>query len=138
MRVGQRDLKERAIVGERCPQLVRGVGDEVALGVERGLQPGQQVIDGVGQVLQLVDRAGQGQPLVQGKRVTGFTNGEEEAVHLTKVVPFLVEDELKRLGGLYEKIENWKPFVVSDERLVTGQNPASSKPGAEALLRLLA
>jgi putative intracellular protease/amidase len=79
-----------------------------------------------------------GQPLVQGKRVTGFTNGEEEAVHLTEVVPFLVEDELKRLGGLYEKGENWKAFVVSDERLVTGQNPASSKPGAEALLRLLA
>ena len=80
----------------------------------------------------------QGQPLVQGKRVTGFTNGEEEAVHLTKVVPFLVEDELKRLGGLYEKVENWKPFVVSDGKLVTGQNPASSRPGAEALLNLLA
>jgi putative intracellular protease/amidase len=74
---------------------------------------------------------------VQGKRVTGFTNEEEEAVHLTKVVPFLVEDELKRLGGLYEKVENWKAFVVSDGRLVTGQNPASSKPGAEALLKLL-
>jgi putative intracellular protease/amidase len=80
----------------------------------------------------------QGQPLVQGKRVTGFTNGEEEAVHLTKVVPFLVEDELKRLGGLYEKVENWKAFVVSDGKLVTGQNPASSKPAAEALLKLLA
>ena len=79
-----------------------------------------------------------GQPLVKGKRVTGFTNDEEEAVHLTKVVPFLVEDELKRLGGLYEKVENWKAFVVSDGRLVTGQNPASSKPAAEALLRLLA
>ena len=69
--------------------------------------------------------------------MTGFTNGEEEAVHLTKVVPFLVEDELKRLGGLYEKVENWIPFVVSDGKLVTGQNPASSKPAAEALLRLL-
>jgi putative intracellular protease/amidase len=80
----------------------------------------------------------QGRPLVQGKRVTGFTNGEEEAVHLTKVVPFLVEDELKRLGGRYEKVENWKAFVVSDGTLVTGQNPASSKPAAEALLRLLA
>ncbi len=79
----------------------------------------------------------QGQPLVKGKRVTGFTNGEEEAVHLTKVVPFLVEDELKRLGGLYEKVANWVPFVVTDGRLVTGQNPASSKPGAEALLNLL-
>jgi putative intracellular protease/amidase/catechol 2,3-dioxygenase-like lactoylglutathione lyase family enzyme len=79
----------------------------------------------------------QGQPLVKDKRVTGFTNGEEEAVHLTKVVPFLVEDELKRLGGLYEKVANWVPFVVTDGRLVTGQNPASSKAGAEALLKLL-
>jgi catalase len=79
----------------------------------------------------------QGQPIVKGKRVTGFTNGEEEAVHLTKVVPFLVEDELKRLGGLYEKGANWVPFVVTDGRLVTGQNPASSKAGAEALLNLL-
>ena len=79
----------------------------------------------------------QGHSLVKGKRVTGFTNGEEEAVHLTKVVPFLVEDELKRLGGLYEKVANWVPFVVTDGRLVTGQNPASSKPGAEALLKLL-
>ena len=80
----------------------------------------------------------QGQPLVKGKRVTGFTNGEEEAVHLTKVVPFLVEDELKRLGGLYEKAANWVPFVMTDGRLVTGQNPASSRAGAEALLKLLA
>src|SRR5499427_4929889 len=79
-----------------------------------------------------------GAPLVKGKRVTGFTNGEEEAVHLTKVVPFLVEDELKRLGGLYEKVANWVPFVVTDGRLVTGQNPASSRPGAEALIALLA
>ncbi len=80
----------------------------------------------------------QGQPIVKGKRVTGFTNGEEEAVHLTKVVPFLVEDELKRLGGLYEKAADWASFVITDGRLVTGQNPASSKAGAEALLKLLA
>ena len=80
----------------------------------------------------------QGQPIVKGKRVTGFTNGEEEAVHLTKVVPFLVEDELKRLGGLYEKVANWVPFVVTDGNLVTGQNPASSRAGAQALLKLLA
>jgi putative intracellular protease/amidase len=80
----------------------------------------------------------QGQSIVKGKRVTGFTNGEEEAVHLTKVVPFLVEDELKRLGGLYEKAADWASFVITDGRLVTGQNPASSKAGAEALLKLLA
>jgi putative intracellular protease/amidase len=80
----------------------------------------------------------QGQPIVKGKRVTGFTNGEEEAVHLTKVVPFLVEDELKRLGGRYEKAADWESFVVTDGRLVTGQNPASSKAGAQSLLKLLA
>jgi putative intracellular protease/amidase len=79
-----------------------------------------------------------GQPIVKGKRVTGFTNGEEEAVQLTKVVPFLVEDELKRLGGLYEKAANWASFVITDDKLVTGQNPASSRAGAEALLKLLA
>ena len=80
----------------------------------------------------------QGQPIVKGKRVTGFTNGEEEAVHLTKVVPFLVEDELKRLGGRYEKAADWESFVITDGRLVTGQNPASSKAGAQSLLKLLA
>lgn len=79
----------------------------------------------------------QGQPIVKGKRVTGFTNSEEEAVQLTKVVPFLVEDELKRLGGLYEKAADWTSFSITDGRLVTGQNPASSKAGAQALLTLL-
>jgi putative intracellular protease/amidase len=80
----------------------------------------------------------EGQPLVKGKRVAGFTNGEEAAVHLTKVVPFLVEDELKRLGALYEKAADWVSFVVTDGNLVTGQNPASSRAGAQALLKLLA
>jgi putative intracellular protease/amidase len=79
----------------------------------------------------------EGQPLVKGKRVTGFTNTEEEEVQLTHVVPFLVEDELKRLGGVYEKTDNWLPFAVVDGRLVTGQNPASSTVGAQELLRLL-
>jgi putative intracellular protease/amidase len=78
-----------------------------------------------------------GQSIVKGKHVTGFTNGEEEAVQLTKVVPFLVKDELLRLGSVYEKMTNWVPFVVTDGRLVTGQNPASSGPGAKALLKLL-
>jgi putative intracellular protease/amidase len=79
-----------------------------------------------------------GQPLVKGKRVTGFTNGEEEAVHLTHVVPFLVEDELKRVGGLYEKAPDWQPFSIVDGRLVTGQNPASSTSAAQKLLNLVA
>ena len=75
---------------------------------------------------------------MKGKRVTGFTNGEEEAVRLTKVVPFLVEDELKRVGGLYEKAADWQSFAVVDGRLVTGQNPASSTAAAQALMKLLA
>jgi len=79
-----------------------------------------------------------GAPLVKGKSVTGFTNGEEKAVHLTKVVPFLVEDELKRVGALYEKAPDWESFAVVDDRLITGQNPASSTAAAKALLDLLA
>jgi putative intracellular protease/amidase len=74
---------------------------------------------------------------VRGKRVTGFANTEEEAVHLTDVVPFLVEDELKRLGGRYEKVPNWESLAIVDGRLVTGQNPASSTAAAHALLKLL-
>jgi putative intracellular protease/amidase len=78
-----------------------------------------------------------GEPIVKGKRVSGFTNTEEDAVQLTKVVPFLVEDELKRLGGLFQKTDDWYPFCVVDGRLVTGQNPASSTITAEALLSLM-
>jgi putative intracellular protease/amidase len=78
-----------------------------------------------------------GQPIVKGKRVTGFTNTEEEAVQLTKVVPFLVEDELKRLGGRYEKVGDWQSFAIIDGHLITGQNPASSEATAKALLSVL-
>jgi putative intracellular protease/amidase len=78
-----------------------------------------------------------GAPLVEGKRVTGFTNGEEEAVHLTKVVPFLVEDELKRVGAIYEKAPDWESFAIVDGRVVTGQNPASSTAAAKSLLKVL-
>ena len=78
-----------------------------------------------------------GAPLVKGKRVTGFTNGEEEQVKLTHVVPFLVEDELMRLGAIFEKVANWQPFHVVDGRLITGQNPASSTGTAQALINLL-
>ena len=79
-----------------------------------------------------------GKPLVQGKKVTGFTNTEEEAVGLTKVVPFLVEDELKAKGGIFSKTADWQPYVLTDGLLITGQNPASSGPAAKALLQLLA
>jgi len=78
----------------------------------------------------------EGEPLVKGKRITGFANTEEEEVQLTNVVPFLVEDELKRLGGRFEKAANWESFVVVDGRLITGQNPASSGPAAETLLKV--
>jgi putative intracellular protease/amidase/catechol 2,3-dioxygenase-like lactoylglutathione lyase family enzyme len=78
-----------------------------------------------------------GQPLVKGKHVTGFTDGEEEEVQLTNVVPFLVEDELLRLGAIFEKKANWQPFAITDGRLVTGQNPASSTSAAQALLKLM-
>ena len=83
-------------------------------------------------------RAADGKPLVQGRNVTGFTNTEEEAVGLTAVVPFLVEDELKRNGGLFSKVADWQPYVVADGLLITGQNPASSAPAARALIEKLA
>lgn len=78
-----------------------------------------------------------GQPLVEGKQVTGFTNSEEAAVELTDIVPFLVEDELIAKGGKYQSGDDWAPFVVVDGRLITGQNPASSAATAEALLEQL-
>lgn len=78
-----------------------------------------------------------GKPLVEGKTVTGFTNGEEEEVGLTKVVPFLVEDELMSLGATFSKVKNWGVHTVTDGRLITGQNPASSGPTAKVLLDTL-
>ncbi len=82
-------------------------------------------------------KAGDGTPLVKGRTVTGFTNSEEAGVQLTDVVPFLVEDELKKLGARYEKGADWGEFVVEDGNLVTGQNPASSEAAADALLTKL-
>ncbi len=76
-----------------------------------------------------------GAPLVKGKKVTGFTNSEEDAVQLTQVVPFLVQDMLESNGGIYSKGNDWLPYVVTDGKLITGQNPASS---AEAALAVLA
>jgi putative intracellular protease/amidase len=78
-----------------------------------------------------------GTPLVQGKRVTGFSNSEEDAVGLTKIVPFLVEDELKKLGGEYSKEADWKVYAIDDGHLITGQNPASSEAVAQLLLKKL-
>lgn len=75
--------------------------------------------------------------MVNGKKVTGFTNGEEEAVQLTSVVPFLVEDMLKSNGGIYMKKTDWNPYAVEDGLLLTGQNPASSELVAELLLEKL-
>ncbi len=86
-------------------------------------------------LLNVKDNAGN--YLVKGKKVTGFTNTEEEAVGLTEVVPFLLENELKNKGGIYSKKEDWASYVVSDGMLITGQNPASSEAVAKALLGIL-
>ena len=78
-----------------------------------------------------------GEYLVKGKTVTGFTNSEEEAAGLTDVVPFLVEDVLKANGGNYKKAADWEEFVVEDGLLITGQNPASSEEAAKRLINKL-
>ena len=82
-------------------------------------------------------KAENGQPLVKGKKVTGFSDTEEEAVGLTKVVPFLLEDELKKLGGHYSKGADWSSYTEQDGLLITGQNPASSEAVAHLLLKTL-
>ncbi|MCD9088320.1 type 1 glutamine amidotransferase domain-containing protein [Stenotrophomonas sp. SY1] len=83
-------------------------------------------------------RSADGKPLVAGRKVTGFSNSEEDAVGLSAVVPFLIEDEFARLGGNYAKGPDWQSFVLTDGHLVTGQNPASSEAVAKALLAQLA
>lgn len=82
-------------------------------------------------------RTATGEPLVNGRQVTGFSNSEEEAVGLTGVVPYLLEDVLRERGGLYSKGDDWSSYVRVDGKLVTGQNPASSEEAAKALLDLL-
>lgn len=78
-----------------------------------------------------------GDALVKGKRITGFSNSEEAAVKLTGVVPFLLEDELKKLGGNYSKGPDWGSYVLKDGLLITGQNPASSEATAQLLLKTI-
>jgi putative intracellular protease/amidase len=78
-----------------------------------------------------------GEYLVKGKKVTGFSNTEEAAVGLTDIVPFLLEDVLQKNGASYSKVEDWHPYAVEDGLLITGQNPASSKLVAEKLLEQL-
>ncbi len=78
-----------------------------------------------------------GEPLVKGKKVTGFTNSEEDAVGLTSFVPFLLEDELKSKGGAYSKKDDWQSYAIVDGQLITGQNPASSEEVAHSLLKVL-
>lgn len=86
-------------------------------------------------LLRVKDNAGEA--LVKGKKVTGFTNSEEDVVQLTDVVPFLLEDELKSKGGIYSKKDNWASHVEVDGMLITGQNPASSEAVAKELLKIL-
>jgi len=78
-----------------------------------------------------------GHPLVKGKNVTGFSNSEEAAVELTDVVPYLVEDQLIAMGGVYQKVEDWNSLAVVDGLIITGQNPGSSAAVAEALVKSL-
>jgi putative intracellular protease/amidase len=82
-------------------------------------------------------KAPNGRPVVEGKKITGFTNSEEAAVGLTEVVPFLVEDELKEKGARFESGADWQPYVTTDGLLITGQNPASSGPAAKVLIEAL-
>ena len=84
--------------------------------------------------VRLKAKAANGDPLVMGKNVTGFSNSEEAAVELTDVVPYLLEDELAAMGGLYQKVDDWHPLAVVDGLIITGQNPGSSTAVAEALL----
>ncbi len=78
-----------------------------------------------------------GDPLIKAKKVTGFSNSEEAAVQLTDVVPFLLEDQLIAMGGVYQKVEDWNPLAVVDGLIITGQNPGSSTAVAEALVKAL-
>ena len=78
-----------------------------------------------------------GDPLVKAKKVTGFSNSEEAAVELTDVVPYLLEDQLIAMGGVYQKVEDWNPLAVVDGLIITGQNPGSSAAVAEALVKAL-
>ena len=82
-------------------------------------------------------KSADGEPLVKGRMVTGFTNSEEDAAHLTKIVPFLVQDMLVENGAKYSKGPDWQPHVVTDGKLITGQNPASSAATAAAVLAQL-
>jgi len=75
-----------------------------------------------------------GEPIVSGRAVTGFSNSEEDAVGLTDVVPFLLEDELIKKGGDYHKVDDWNAFAVQDGLIITGQNPASSEAAAEKVI----
>jgi len=78
-----------------------------------------------------------GEPLVKGKEVTGFSNSEEAAVQLTEVVPYLLEDQLTALGGVYKKTDDWNSLAVVDGLIITGQNPGSSAAVADALVKAI-
>ena len=82
-------------------------------------------------------KAENGDPLIKGKLLTGFSNSEEDAVQLTEVVPFLLEDEMKKCGAIYSKGPDWGSYVIKDGLLITGQNPGSSEEAAEELLKVL-
>jgi putative intracellular protease/amidase len=93
------------------------------------------VCHGPAGLIQATDK--NGDSILKNKRITGFTNDEEEFVKLDKTVPFSLENKLKELGGHFEKTENFKPFVISDGQIITGQNPASSFLAARKVVEVL-
>jgi putative intracellular protease/amidase len=93
------------------------------------------VCHGPAGLLQATDR--NGNSILKGKKITGFTNNEESAVGLTKAVPFSLENRMRELGGKFEKGQDFKPFVISDGQLITGQNPKSALPAAEKVIEVL-
>ncbi len=78
-----------------------------------------------------------GKYLVDGKKINSFTNAEETAVKMEKVVPFMLESKLIERGALFEKSDMWQEHVTVDRRVVTGQNPQSAKGVGEAIVKLL-
>jgi len=106
--------------------------------IEQALQAGKPIAAVCHGVAALCQANGaDGRAIIAGRSVTGFSNSEEHAAHGVGVVPFLIEDELRRLGGNYTSAADWNPHIVVDGLLITGQNPASSQGAAQRVLEAL-
>jgi hypothetical protein len=118
-------------------QLLNAIGIAAAVFYPGGHGPMWDLAEDKNSIKLLESFLAAGKTLVEGKNVTGFTDGEEADVELTKVVPFLVEDEMIRLGAIFSRVKNWGVHTVADGQLITGQNPASSGPAARLLIETL-